>query len=127
MDFISEVYVSQQDERQFTAPSGTMYQIHGVAITNFSSAGAQFLITDRYVEEDLASINRAGDVFFAFDLAIDGNNMVLMLPEPIKTKHFSMGPDVEAPVAVVVIVYYTLIKATTEELVWEFIRRGKNP
>ena len=127
MEYISEVYVTETGIRRFTAPSGYIYQIHGVHVASFGSAAVQFMIVDRYVEEEDALIDRSADAFFAVDFAIDGMTSNIVLPEPIESKYISMGPTVNTPVVAFIIIYYTLKKASLTELVWEFVKRGKSP
>jgi hypothetical protein len=127
MKFISDAWLSETGIRRNKAPAGYMYEIYGIQIANTSTVGINFVATTKYVEEEIALIPRTSEIFFAFDCNIDGGNMVLMLPKPIRTKFFTWGPESASAINVTAILYYELAKASIPDLVWAFISRGKNP
>lgn len=127
MEFLTESWIGQGTLRRHTAPSGMIYNVHAILVTNFSSSSIQFLMTNRYVEEDIDFINREGNIFFAMDGAIDGENVFVSLPEPLKMKYITMGGHVLSNMNLIAIVYYTLKKANLNDLIYEFISRGKSP
>ena len=127
LQFITESYVAQTGVRRFKAPSGKLYKIHAIGVTNFGASTTQLMIVDRYVEEEHNTIPIGSNPFFAWDGGLDGHYASITLPKPIIAKYISMGSASTANLVLIVTVYYTLEKATLTDLVYEFVSRGKNP
>lgn len=127
LDIISEIYEGTAEIRRFTAPSGHMYLVKGFQFSNFASASARFIISREYAEEGTAILTDERGCMFSFDLAIDGMADSLCLQDGILTKHISMGFKASAGYSCTIRIYYELVKASMAELVWEFLKRGKQP
>lgn len=125
LDVIHEEFVSSAEIRQFKAPAGYMYEIYCMAGSNPSQVSGNFRIVRRYVEEGTEEIPES-DVIFAHS-TYTTLNMVVSLAEPIRAKFLSMGNDANAAINYNICIYYKLVKAKEADLVYEFVKRGKNP
>ena len=104
-----------------------MYRIYGVQVANGSAVGNQLTFVTRHIEDDTATIDTPDDMFFIFDCIIDGAHATLNLNKPIVSKHIAVGGRGSSIMEVSYIIYYDLVKASVNDLVYEFVKRGKNP
>lgn len=124
MEFFSHRMVNTAIVTDIRAPKGKMFEIYGFMASTFGSNNARVLVLDRIIEDDAPTLTSQNSMF-AMDCNISGHSESTVLPKPIDARYISIGAT--GAVSVWVIVYYELRNATKVELIWEFLRRGKNP
>jgi hypothetical protein len=125
-NYITDQFFGEKGVRSYKAPTGYMYQIIGINVSNFDTDSNQFVVSDFQSEDrDTLSIEQG---FFVMDLAVDGtSHYVYFGDHGITCKFLSVGPSSDIAIQVVFTIYYKLVKASTPELIKEFVARGKNP
>lgn len=127
LNTLNEFFNTEYGIRRKTAGSGKVYEIHGIHIFNFGSATAQIYVSDRYIEEQHDDIISPEQSIFGVDFGSDGFATNIVFPKPIRTKHITIGTSTNVAVKAVVYIYVEEVQASKSELIWEFIRRGRNP
>lgn len=127
LEIINELYEGESDIRLHQAPSGHLYLIKAIQFTNSLSASNRFVIDRANTEDQVTTLTESSDTIFAVDLQIDGVCEHISFPDGIKAKYISFGFNVATAPCVSVRIYYELIKVSDAEIVWEFLKRGKNP
>ena len=127
MQRICLFYNAEVDIRNFRAPTNKIYEIHGYHWTNEQATAGTLVVSSKLTEDQVAQMSRDDNTIFAVDVGLDGAISNLMLPIPVRTKFLSVGPSGVNAITGMMIIYYTLDNAKKEELVWEFIKRGKSP
>ena len=129
LEYYSELFFAESDIRAIKAPPGKMFEIYGVQFTNIANvANSIGVYTAKFEERAVAGFGET-PALFVFRTDIAGGNLSVMLPEnePVKSKYISLVTGSTTVIQTYVIVYYKVVIATKVELIWEFIKRGKNP
>lgn len=127
LQYITDRYVGQRNIRRHTAPKGLLYVIKGFNITSSSTKSNLFVVIPAYIEDEIDIELNPDKSIFVIDLQIDGLTHSIFFDIGHESKHFSVGPVAKSNVDVVITTYYTLKHASNADLIWEFLRRGKNP
>ncbi len=111
----------------FRAPKNMMYIVKGFQLSNFAESSNRLIISSK-MEEELELLADDSNSIFGIDLLIDGLVTSEYFPDDgVETKFIAIGFINDLNAAVTVKVYYQLKRATNVELIWEFLKRGKNP
>ncbi|MCK5615666.1 hypothetical protein KAR91_78100 [Candidatus Pacearchaeota archaeon] len=127
-DFISKFFNAEPIiPTKFQAPSGFIYEVDGILLTNVTSANINVMVIPFQTEAigALALANR--NFIFMGNLQIAGSFNYMPLEKPVRTRYLSIVSDSGGNASCGVVIFYRLVKATMAERIWEFVRRGKNP
>ena len=127
LDTIERTYAETKGIYTVKAPANHMFIVKGFLITNRASDSNELIISRAAVEEDMDVLTSEKDVMFMHSLAIAGETATLYLEDGIKAKYITFGPRVDSNINCIAIVYYKLEKASINDLILEFIARGKSP
>lgn len=127
MEVYSEVYAAEHDMRMIKAPKGKMFAIYGAQFVTFSGVANTLAVEGRDPEERVVSGMDETSALFVFACDEDGHMLSVILPKPIKRKRIVLMPRDGTDMQCYIIVYYELIDVSMADLIWEFVRRGKNP
>ncbi len=111
------------------APSGKLFALHGFGFMNRGDISDTFLVTNRLIE-DRAAFTTSEEFIYAMHLNISSvdETHYFYHVKPILTKYLSMGAiKIASAMTCFLIIYYELVDASKTDLIWEFVKRGKNP
>ncbi len=127
MDTLSGFWNNTGEIQRYQAPTHMIFEIHGYFVDGISSEDCNIAVMPYQVEEEHPGVSASADKMFMFRF----NNFLpnqhsYTLPQPIRTKFISFVPDPNPIVGTVdLILYYTLDKASVQELIWEFISKKR--
>ena len=120
-------YNGEYGARDIRAPANKMFAVHGALFANFTAISNSVAVMTRQVEERAIFNLEDDNPIFAFRCEIDGEHVSIMLPKPERAKHLTILTANTNNIGCHVIIYYEIVDASKSELIWDFLRRGKNP
>lgn len=129
MPFISERMSETSEIQRFSAVKNHLFEITDVQIALTGTGNNILGLFDYYVEDDDhgAVMDFANSKPFVVLDTISQQSFYVHFTVPIKTKYISMGRFGGTGFNGHVIINYRFVKASMADLVWEFLKRGKNP
>ena len=116
----------------FRAPKGLMYDIKHISSVIHEAGDNSFGVYVRAFEERLGpvlieEIGPTTDLIFISDAFNVVTTVAMAYPEPERSKHITIVRGDNTSFLATVLINYSLTKVSTVDLIWDFLRRGKNP
>ena len=109
------------------APKGLIYQIHSISLHVFGTGNNGVFVLSKGFEAIETDFDfDSGHIIFAHTTDLT-NSFEKTYREPVRAKRILLQSNTTVASNSMIIINYTLVKASTAELIWEFVGRGKNP
>lgn len=114
--------------KKFRAPKGFMFDLYGFySVPSTVGDNGLFILPTQVEERDEISLDSSGFIWYIDTNINEHTGQMLPKDHPIKTKYISIRSDSGIAFQQLLTLFYELSKASTVELIWEFLKRGKNP
>ena len=101
-----------------------MYRVKGILHTSISGT-FRIGFSNRQVEERAQAFDIDVDELVYYLRVLPATSFYV--PMDMKMKYISVGRFTAEAMAGSITIFYELVDASRTELIWEFLRRGKNP
>ena len=116
---------------RYRAPHGKIYEIRVINLSLITSADNFIGIFDSEVGYDINIDNLITTDLSGALIVLDTGGLSqggsYIFDPPIRTKFITIGLDGTTVFSAHLGIHYELVDDTTSELIWEFVKKGRNP